>query len=71
MSYKLLAPSNVTIAMYDMRGMLVCTLLQRHMDAGEYENAFTSQVASLPAGQYLLRVEASGNTLVQSVVKVQ
>lgn len=70
-SYKLLAPSNVTIAMYDMRGMLVCTLLQRHMEAGEYENAFTSQVARLQSGQYLLRVEASGNTLVQSVVKVQ
>ena len=70
-TYSLQARSNVTIALYDLRGGLVLSLLQGVQEAGDYQKSFSAEVANLPAGQYILRVEASGNTLAQGLVKAQ
>ena len=70
-TYSLQARSNVTIALYDLRGGLVLSLLQGVQEAGDYQKSFSTEVSNLPTGQYILRVEASGNTLAQGLVKAQ
>ena len=69
--YTLSARTNVTIALYNAQGLLVKTLLQQNQEEGAYTSTFTNEVQSIPAGMYVLRVEANGGVLSQQVVKVQ
>lgn len=69
--YTLSARTNVTIALYNAQGLLVKTLLQQNQEEGAYTSTFTNEVQSIPAGMYILRVEANGGVLSQQVVKVQ
>ncbi len=70
-NYTLSARTNVTIALYNAQGLLVKTLLQQEQEEGVYTSTFTSEVENIPAGMYVLRVEANGGVLSQQVVKVQ
>ena len=69
--YALSARTNVTIALYNAQGLLVKTLLQQNQEEGAYTSTYTNEVQSIPAGMYVLRVEANGGVLSQQVVKVQ
>ena len=68
--YSLTGPANVTIALYDIRGALATTLHQGAHPEGSYEQTFADRIQQLPAGQYILRVEASGAVLTQQLVKI-
>lgn len=69
--YTLSARTNVSIALYNAQGLLVKTLLQQNQEEGAYTSTYTNEVQSIPAGMYVLRVEANGGVLSQQVVKVQ
>lgn len=69
-TYTLTGKSNVTIALYNIQGALARTLSQSAQSEGTYELNFDSQIQDMPAGQYILRVEANGNVLTQKLLKM-
>lgn len=69
-TYSLTGRANVTIALYDIRGMLARTLMQGTEMEGRHEKSYGNHVQNLPAGQYILRVEANGSVLTQQLLKV-
>ncbi len=57
-SLSLPADSTVSLTAYDLAGRRVATLVEENLSAGRHEIAW--ETAELPAGVYLLRLEASG-----------
>ena len=58
-SYALAGPADVRVAIYDALGRSVATLADGPRTAGEHEVAFDA--SDLPAGVYLIRLEAVGD----------
>ncbi len=58
--YALPSPAHVTLAVYDMLGRTVATLVDRRQDAGAYNAAFDA--SGLPAGIYIARLHAGAET---------
>lgn len=69
-SYTIEKRTNVIIALYNIQGYLVKTLYQGELEAGTYENTFSSDVQGLAAAPYILRVEAQGKALTQKLIKM-
>lgn len=73
--FELAAPGNVTAAIYDVRGALVRTLLQRPLDAGVHEvhwDGTAEDGAECASGVYHYRVDVDGgHTKARAMVLVR
>jgi hypothetical protein len=58
-------PSAVTVAVYDVLGRRVRVLASGRLDAGRHAVAFDG--SALPAGVYVVRVEAGGAAAARTV----
>ncbi|HEX7342693.1 MAG TPA: T9SS type A sorting domain-containing protein, partial [bacterium] len=65
-SFELRAASFVNLAIYDISGRRVATLVDGWREAGVHEVTFDG--SSLPSGIYIARLEAGGQTQVQKMV---
>jgi len=59
----------ISLGLYDVNGRLVQMVANRHLNAGRYDIAFNAD--TLPAGLYLLRMEADGFSAVRRLVLVR
>ena len=57
-TYTLAEPSEVTLAVYDLLGRRVATLVKEPQSAGTHEVDWVG--AALPSGPYVLRLDANG-----------
>jgi endonuclease I len=64
--YTIPEASNVTIALYDVLGKRVASLVSSRMEAGEY--VYTLKAGGLGSGVYFLRLQAGGQTDTRKVV---
>jgi hypothetical protein len=62
-------PSPVTLKAYNLAGQLVETLVQGDQAAGRHEVSWNAK--DLPAGVYLLRLEAGGESHISRIVRVR
>jgi hypothetical protein len=70
-SFVLIRAAPVTVSVFDLRGRLVKTLMEREQDPGTYEilwDGTTGSGARAPMGVYLLRLRAGSRERVQKVV---
>jgi hypothetical protein len=68
-SYKLQAPSWVSLKVYDISGRLVATLVDGWREAGTHQVTFDG--SNLAAGIYLLKMQAGDYSVVQKLVLVK
>lgn len=71
-TYTLSRPSPVRLAVYDVRGALVATLVDAEEGPGTKTVSWSGRTASgaaAPAGFYVLRLEAGGTVLTRKVVR--
>ena len=69
--FSLAAPAHATLAVYDVSGRRVTTLLSGLTPAGPHRvlwDASDERGGRVPAGVYFLRLAAAGKTLVRNVV---
>lgn len=57
-SFELVEPSHVTLAVFDMSGRVVTTLLDENLGSGRHSAEFTAN--SMPSGVYLYVIESEG-----------
>lgn len=67
--YSLSKPSAVTLKAYNLAGQLVETLVQSDQPAGLHEANWSAR--NLPAGVYLLRLAAGGESRIARVIRVR
>lgn len=67
--YSLSKSAAVTLKAYNLAGQLVATLVQGDQTAGQHEADWNA--GNLPAGVYLLRLEAGGESRIARVIRVR
>lgn len=66
LSYVLSQPSRVRLAIYDVLGREIATLTDAYRAAGEHRTRFSAE--PLPAGLYIVRLEAGGHHIARRLV---
>jgi hypothetical protein len=70
-SFGLDMPADVSLRIYDVRGALIRTLIERRMDAGAYETAWNgtdSKGAPVASGVYFYRLMSEGRELTRKMI---
>jgi parallel beta-helix repeat protein len=67
--YQISESKSVLIQVYDIHGTVVCTLLNENQSSGEHSVHF--DISSLPAGIYLIRLQAGKIEVTQKLVLIQ
>jgi hypothetical protein len=67
-NFKLLHHDKVTLAVYDLMGRQVCTLINEDKSAGNYSINFDSRKFNLSSGVYFYKLVTGGNSQVKKMI---
>jgi hypothetical protein len=70
-SYKLQAPSNVSLKVYDALGNEVATLINEYQQAGTYSSSFYTLRSSLSSGVYFYTLKSGSFTSTKKMVLIK
>ncbi|MBS3767063.1 MAG: carboxypeptidase regulatory-like domain-containing protein, partial [Candidatus Cloacimonetes bacterium] len=70
-SFSLKQPTNVKLSVYNVKGQLVQTLLNEHMDKGEYNVDWNADNRRLGTGIYFYKLETENKSFLKKMIMIK